>query len=123
VNLSKYRFSTEEEMQKYPFLFDPEAMKYQTGNYISRKTYTLLNSTWGKKQRYDEEHFSTLEGVTKNMVAGYITIKNIKYLKMKTGSSNSAVFKSIDSNLKNARNSNIETLPVLGKLIRKYGNQ
>jgi hypothetical protein len=122
-NLSQYRFSTEEEMVKYPFLFDPEAMKYQTGNYLSRKTHKILNSTWKKSQRYNEEHFSTFEGVTKNMAGGYITIKNIKYLKEKTGASNSVVFDVFTKENRKLLYSNIKNIPVLGKLIRKYGNQ
>lgn len=84
-------FYTEEEIAENPHFFNPEKLsKGEKLYYVTEDTFKLLNKTWGKRQRYNNDLTDFFEIVNKLSYNSF-TIKNIKYLQEKTNVKNTKV--------------------------------
>lgn len=97
ADLTTHRFFTEEEIRRYPELFNPERIKQNYGHYVTKDTFKMLNKAWGgKRYRYNEE-LTNFVRLINELSADNLTVKNLKYLKEKTGVSNELANKHIMS--------------------------
>lgn len=114
----KYKFFTEEEMIKNPHFFDPKQMFNYGHFYVSRETLKILNKTWGRHTRYNE-NWGNFFNICKKLNEFQYTTSTLKYLQKKTGMVNSGVIKNIKE-----RNYNYisgENLKSLNNFLVKYG--
>ena len=92
------RFFTDEEIAKYPHLFDPRNLKYGPSAYVSKETFKLLNKSAGTRQRYNTE-YSDFKVIYRRHVNEryHLSDEEVMYLKEKTNCSNKEFIKSIDN--------------------------
>jgi len=86
-DLSLEKFFTEEEIKKNPHFFDPRSLIEHPVLYCSKETFNLLNKTWYKKVRYDD-NLTNFSDILEYIADIDISIDVLRYLKKKTNTSN-----------------------------------
>jgi hypothetical protein len=116
-DVSKIRFFTEEEIIQNPAFFDPESVKNVGHLYISESTFALLNKTWGKKQKYDN-NLSKFSSLFESLASlQYFSIDILRYLIRKTGINNTELVNAISSSYLNPK---LENFNFIKEFINSY---
>jgi hypothetical protein len=117
---SKIRFFTEEEIIQNPEFFDPESVKKVGYLYVSESTFKLLNKTWSKKQKYEND-LSDFTTLCNNLVRlKYFLFDDLRYIVKKTGASNDRVVKEIISRRIRPTSKNHEDFNFIKEFINSY---
>lgn len=106
-------FLRNDEIAKYAQFIDPEAFKAEPFGYITKDTFKIMNSSSGKRQRWDE-NINNFREILYRHSNSDINIDDFEYLIKETGVSNEQVLGSLTTLYLNERNyPNLNIKPII----------